>query len=397
MDKKGYEKVGIAFLIVFLMAIFSDIGQLISNPQEQIVRSESGGEDYDIPLILNVEGVLEDYPYTLEVAAQKITEEKADKYFQMAKEVIDADIAGTWEDVPIKEDYLNGWVEAEWSFSPMGSVSENGELVYANIPKDGMILAANVRLYCGEYQQIYSFAFPVSRNRIPLEKRILNEIDEAIFRQYKEGEDQVQLPNEILGYSMNWSVQKEFITGKICLIELAAFLLLIYSEKQRKTREEKKYKESAEAEYCDILMQLLVMLESGMTIRQVWMRITEQYIQKREKALIQKKDVYEELVCMNRMLQEGESERAAYEAFMSRINVVCYRKLMRTLLNNTEKGNRDICLQLSEEAGKAYEQRILFAKRLGEEASTKMLLPLMIMMILVMGIVMLPALIELSY
>jgi len=44
----------------------------------------------------------------------------------------------------------------------------------------------------------------------------------------------------------------------------------------------------------------------------------------------------------------------------------------------------------------AYEQRVLLAKRLGEEASTKMLIPLMLMMVLVMGIVMIPAIISFS-
>ena len=61
------------------------------------------------------------------------------------------------------------------------------------------------------------------------------------------------------------------------------------------------------------------------------------------------------------------------------------------LINNLEKGNRDICNQLSFEAKQAYEQRILLAKKLGEEASTKMLIPMMLMMVLVMVIVMAPA------
>ena len=51
-------------------------------------------------------------------------------------------------------------------------------------------------------------------------------------------------------------------------------------------------------------------------------------------------------------------------------------------------------LQLQEESRMAFEQRILVAKRRGEEASTKMLVPLMLMLMLVMAIVMVPALME---
>ena len=52
-----------------------------------------------------------------------------------------------------------------------------------------------------------------------------------------------------------------------------------------------------------------------------------------------------------------------------------------------------VCNYLEEEEHRAYTERILLAKKLGEEASTKMLLPLLLMMMLVMGIVLAPAMI----
>ena len=96
---------------------------------------------------------------------------------------------------------------------------------------------------------------------------------------------------------------------------------------------------------------------------------------------------------MDRRLTEGENERNAYETFVGQMDSMSYRRLMRLLINNLEKGSKDICHQLNVEAGQAYEQRLLLAKKLGEEASTKMLIPMMLMMILVMVIVMAPAMI----
>ena len=49
---------------------------------------------------------------------------------------------------------------------------------------------------------------------------------------------------------------------------------------------------------------------------------------------------------------------------------------------------------MEQESKQAYEQRILQAKKLGEEASTRMLLPLMLMMMVVMAIVMVPAMLS---
>ena len=63
-------------------------------------------------------------------------------------------------------------------------------------------------------------------------------------------------------------------------------------------------------------------------------------------------------------------------------------------MNSKSKGGSDLCQHLEKEASKAYEQRIMDAKKKGEEASTKMLVPLMLMMVLVMAIVIMPAIIE---
>ena len=95
---------------------------------------------------------------------------------------------------------------------------------------------------------------------------------------------------------------------------------------------------------------------------------------------------------MNRRLEEGGNERLIYQKFADEVNVRCYHRLMRTLSSNIEKGSSGLCRQLEEECQQAYEQRILTAKRMGEEASTKMLVPLLCMMVVIMAIVLLPAL-----
>jgi hypothetical protein len=65
--------------------------------------------------------------------------------------------------------------------------------------------------------------------------------------------------------------------------------------------------------------------------------------------------------------------------------------MIRILLNNKSKGGDNLCGELEKEATLAYAQRVYDIKQKGEEASTKMLAPLMLMMILVIAIVILPA------
>jgi hypothetical protein len=93
----------------------------------------------------------------------------------------------------------------------------------------------------------------------------------------------------------------------------------------------------------------------------------------------------------DREIQDGESERIAYQGFGERIGISSYRRLVRLLISNLQKGNRGLCEQLEQEAETAFGERRMLAKRLGEEAGTKLLFPMILMLGIVMVIVIVPA------
>ena len=68
-----------------------------------------------------------------------------------------------------------------------------------------------------------------------------------------------------------------------------------------------------------------------------------------------------------------------------------YQRLSRLLIENMQKGVRGLRTQLERESEDAFEERKMIARKLGEEAGTKMLIPMMIMLCIVMAIVMVPA------
>jgi hypothetical protein len=142
--------------------------------------------------------------------------------------------------------------------------------------------------------------------------------------------------------------------------------------------------------------QLTLLLGAGMTIRQAWNKISARYTDKRQSKRMIENPAYEAILVMNRQLKEGENERAAYQHFAETTKTMSYYRLVRLLIGNLEKGAGGLCEVLEMENRQAYEMRVLRAKKLGEEASTKMLLPLMLMMLVVMAIVMIPAMLSFS-
>lgn len=120
MEKQEIKKLGVVFLFILGIAIFMDItgGKLLTDGT--LSRDEVGGDVRGVSLILDAEGVLENYAYEVEVEPQRVTEQQAADYFTSAIEIITSEFSKEWTEMPIRESYLEGIVEAEWVFSPVG-------------------------------------------------------------------------------------------------------------------------------------------------------------------------------------------------------------------------------------------------------------------------------------
>jgi hypothetical protein len=226
-------------------------------------------------------------------------------------------------------------------------------------------------------------------------ERLLTGISDYIEEELKkEGQSQLRLPTEFNGISLVWKEPKEYIVVKILCLEILVVVLLFLSKIEKRKREEKKEKESMEEDYPKIVGEISLLLGAGMTIPQAWNKIVTRYCDKMEKGIIEERPAFEELVYINRRMREGESEREALSHMEKRMLLMPYRRFIRILLNNKSKGGDNLYRELEQEASTAYAQKVYAIKQKGEEASTRMLVPLMLMMIIVIAIVILPALIE---
>lgn len=388
-------KIGVAFSLLLMVALVSDITKEGKIQDGFIERGEVGEKEKELQLQLDMKEVLEDYTYFIDVQPVKPTKEQAETSFQKAIAEIDEDFEKVVGAVPLQKEYQDGVVKAKWSFQPFGIINSEGGIYQDKLTDAEMVVEASVELACGEYEKIYVFSFLLETEPLSKAEQVLEEIEQWMAEQMaQEGSDKVLLPSEIAGVSLDWTEKKEYLTPQILFLE-GITAVLIWAASQRKKQEDAK-KRIAEMEwdYPDIVNQLGLLLGAGMTIRQSWNRMATQYTFKKEAGMMKKRLVYEAILRMNRRLAEGESERKAYQQFAEEIEAPCYRKLMRLLLGNLEKGTQGICIRLQEESRQAFEQRILQAKKRGEEASTKMLFPLMLMLMMVMGIIIMPALIE---
>ena len=386
------QKKKILYIVCFfLLPVLVGIMELQKSSIEEtytIERNKPLEGEKQVEIYLNAEGILENYIYQLNITEALYTKEEIEGYFAETIMQINQDFENVTDSVPIQDTYIEDIVEAEWRFSPYGYIDTNNHIIQENISEEGILMHASVTLCCGKYEQIYTFPFYIHQAKRSEKEQLLLELSNWFeVEMQKEGEIKVHLPTEIKGVILSWKEKPTYLFWKIIIFEIVIAVLLYFVKREKQEEKEKTLYLLMEQDYPEIVGSLAVLLGAGMTLKQAWNYLALQYVQKKEKNMIIQRPAYEELVLANYRMKEGENEKSAFSKFAENIPNLSYHKLVRILLGNLQKGTSGLCETLDKETEDAYERRVLQARKKGEEASSKMLVPMMIMMVIVMAIV----------
>lgn len=170
-------------------------------------------------------------------------------------------------------------------------------------------------------------------------------------------------------------------------LTLSAPLLVFYLfDKELESKLQKKYS-AIRADFPDMVSKLILLVNAGMTLNRAWEKI----------CIDTKKDtpLYRELKTTYQQIQTGKPESEAYEDFAKRCRVKEITKFIALIIQNLKKGTGDLVPLLKLQADECWELRKSRAKQLGDEASAKLIVPMMIMFIGILIIVILPAVLQL--
>ena len=138
--------------------------------------------------------------------------------------------------------------------------------------------------------------------------------------------------------------------------------------------------------YPEIVSKLCLLIGSGLTVRRSWERIIKDY---KEAQIFNY--AYEEMLLTYYELERGIPEGKAYAAFGRRCRQHGYRKLGSLLEQNLKKGTSGLLALLQEETWQAFEERRAFAVKLAQEAGTRLLFPMVLLLLVVLIICVAPA------
>lgn len=396
------EKIGLAIFVIgcfALVTVLSSINNLMSreaiDAEGGFVRSES---DRSSAVSLTIQSEKEKLSEEVEISIPKVEETLEEKRAKLdiASKAIKTGLEKMTEvrnSLSFPKQY--GDVMLRWSTSDIGILSEKGRYNDKDIAEEGKDLTIKVLLIYKEEQM--EIAHEIRVYPIPEKSLTAAAIISSIKEEMKSGNyntpDRVQLPETYEAdkeVKIKWkSVEIESgITFLIFGVMIAVTVFFLSDEDLKKTKKEKDF--LIQVKFPDMIAKYVLLINAGMTIQNAWKKICLDYIKTKEKTGAEH-PLYEEMVLVLSDLKGGVSESEAYEKMGRRVQVKEIRQFTNTLSTSLKRGNSDLTKRLTQMSTDAWEIRVATAKRLGEEAGTKLLFPMVIMLIVVVGITIYPA------
>ena len=404
-DKKLWKTIFYVMFCAATIALLTEIsgqGVMQNFGKVRINREDYGGNSVNHQLQMQIEGEKSEN-VEIQVSPRMYSEEEVQSLFRQAMNKLDQVILGENEtaDHVVKPlcfpQELEGYPFAiSWEPGRYDVMDMNGRInqdaVLEEDPEgEGVLVKITGILRYGTEEAAYNtqvLVFADVEETETIRNQVLNAARQA--EEVSREEKSFVLPERVNGRTVRWRFRKESKVMPVLMLGAVICVFLIVQERQKKEQLRKDRKEQMLFDYPEIVSQFTMLMGAGMTAKNVWKKITADYCGQKERGG-RVRDAYEEMVITFQEMQSGIPEAECYERFAARCGLVPYMKMGALLSQNLRKGAKGTSDMLKMEAIQAMEDRKSRARRLGEEAGVKLLLPMLLMLVIVLVIVVVPA------
>ena len=387
--------ISMGFILFFIAKNFANTSDSFIN--NNFVKRE-GYSAYNKSYEVYVDGLLDrEVLVKLPVSHRSYSDEEIDEVFEKCMKVLESAILGKNPSLQEVSDDLNlinsikeYGISVEWISETPELIDAMGTVNNENL-KEAKDAVLKVFLTDRKREAQYLINVRVIPKNYTKEelsiKKFMSKL-EAIDKENisKEG---YTLPDSFEGKKLSYR-QEESKDIHIIWIMGIVIAILLYVKDMMALKDKREYKaREMLLDYPEIVSKLMVFIGAGLSVRSAWERIVIDY----ENLAGGKRFAYEEMSSSLTKLKTGVHESRVYKDFGRNCAIKQYMKLASLLDQNRKSGVNNLRQILSVEMASAWEERINIARRQGEEASTKLLLPLLMLLIVVLIIIMLPAMI----
>ena len=394
-DKKQ-KRIILAALLISILGIIAGIiydSSLKNIEITKLKRPESYENAEDINFGMEVSGIddKEQLKYTGQIGAKKITEGEIQNYLIKTLDQVEKSMFREGESrekvltgVNIPSSLPENPVNISFSTSESGVLLENGDINFDLVKEKQLLTVKLLAAYEGKEAE-RNVDITVFPKLLTEEERIRLAVKDEMDRLLAGGENEIiEIPGEVEGHGVKVFIPKEEITGSVTGFTLLLIICLFVSFNENNKKKIKDREEELKNGYTEFVGRFVILLGAGLSVSAVWKKL--------EAGFASNKSLSEEIRLTLWETANGKTEREAYENFGKRIGGTQYAKFVSVITQSLKLGSGQLLARLEAESEAAMFERRNRAKVMGEVADTKLLLPMMLQLVLIMLIIMVPAL-----
>lgn len=405
------KKIALSISVIFCSCFFIFCNQINAKYQHAVIQKNKierpayGAGEKQVSVEAKISGQVGKKELHFSIEEQHYTEAQRKNEFKRAKQYIDQALLGKNVSVnkicyPIHlvEKIPGSALQIRWDLGETGCIDTKGKLHNKKLGFRKQVVKIIAYIKYFDITEEYPIFLQIYPAKISKQQRIIARLKQSIQNHVKQKKEEkyVTLPTQIEQKKVYYREKQEhrgahlFFIGM--LLSVVAYFIADYDWKQRYQNR----KIQLMIDYSDLVNKFVLLLGAGMSIKGAWEKIVKEYIEEKKKNN-QIHYVYEEMQITYQALCNGQNEYQAYEEFGKRTRLLPYLRFASLLSQNLRKGSAEVLQLLEIEAIEAFHERKEIAKRQGEEASTKLLLPMGVILAIVLMLILVPAFSNFKY
>lgn len=366
-----------------------------------LVRNVWDAGNYQVDL--NVKTKEWNHSFSYLVKEKAYTREEAEQLYRKFAGELPSLICGgnqtlqeVTEDLKLANAYKDYPFTVSWSSTDQNRVSSRGKVNRNGLEDEGqwVTLHALVREADTGLEQELILKVFLAPEKLSEEELFFRRVEESVISMDEVSAQQeiFTLPVSVEGKELIWKETKQDHSIFILLLFGAASLFTGRAMDHDLQKADRKRLKELQKEYPEFAGRLRLYLCAGMTARNAFGRVAQDYAERtgKKKRLFLESEM--KIAC--NQLSNGLPEAQVYQEWGARCGEMRYRRLGFLLSVQLKQGNDRLLQLLEQEADVAREDQRNRARKEGEEAGTKLLFPMILILIMVMLLVLLPAYVD---